>query len=98
MSPQHPTKRAGFTLIELMIVIAVIGIIMLVAVPKYLDLVRKANEGTTAGNLGIIRSGISIYYGDMERQYPSNFTSLTVNGKYLSSVPPAFLPPYHTSA
>ena len=88
-------KAKGFTLIELMIVVAIIGILAAIAIPKFADLIRKSNEGATKGNLGAVRSALSIYYGDMEGVYPSDAASLTLNGKYLRQVPPAKTPPYH---
>ncbi len=88
--------KRGFTLIELMIVVAIIGILAAIAIPKFAELIRKSNEGASKGNLGAIRSALSIYYGDMEGQYPTDMTSLTVSGKYLSSIPKAKAPNYHT--
>ena len=88
-------KSSGFTLIELMIVVAIIGILAAIAIPKFADLIRKSGEGASKGNLGSIRSALSIYYGDMEGQYPVNMASLTINGKYLSAVPNAKTPNYH---
>jgi general secretion pathway protein G len=85
----------GFTLIELMIVVAIIGILAAIAIPKFAELIRKSNEGASKGNLGSIRGALSIYYGDMEGQYPSDMTSLTINGKYLASIPTAKAPNYH---
>ena len=87
--------RKGFTLIELMIVVAIIGILAAIAIPKFADLIRKSSEGASKGNVGSIRSALSIYYGDMEGQYPADMASLTVAGKYLSSVPNAKSPNYH---
>src|SRR5882762_2214804 len=90
------TKR-GFTLIELMIVVAIIGILAAIAIPKFSQLITKGNEANTKGNLGAIRSALSIYYGDMEGWYPvdnlnTGTASLTSNAKYLTAVPVAKLP------
>jgi prepilin-type N-terminal cleavage/methylation domain-containing protein len=74
----------GFTLIELMIVVAIIGILAAVAIPKFAELVTKSKESATKGTLGAVRSAVSIYYGDNEGVYPSNlFTGLTNANKYL---------------
>ncbi len=88
-------SKKGFTLIELMIVVAIIGILAAIAIPKFADLIRKSGEGASKGNLGSLRSALSIYYGDMEGQYPMVASSLTINGKYLSAIPVAKAPQYH---
>ena len=85
----------GFTLIELMIVVAIIGILAAIAIPKFAELIRKSNEGASKGNLGSIRSALSIYYGDMEGVYPDDPNSLTTNGKYLAAIPKSKAPNYH---
>ncbi len=86
---------SGFTLIELMIVVAIIGILAAIAIPKFAELIRKSNEGSSKGNLGAVRSALSIYYGDMEGQYPDDLVSLTLGGKYLANIPVAKTPNYH---
>ena len=88
-------NKSGFTLIELMIVVAIIGILAAIAIPKFASLIRKSAEGASKGNLGAIRSALSIYYGDMEGQYPGNLASMTIAGKYLNPVPSARAPNYH---
>lgn len=88
----------GFTLIELMIVVAIIGILAAIAIPQFANLVSKSQEGATKGNLGTIRSALSIYYGDSEGWYPTvagaatNLTTLTLGSRYLQSVPNDNLP------
>ncbi|MBU1153006.1 prepilin-type N-terminal cleavage/methylation domain-containing protein [bacterium] len=84
--------KSGFTLIELMIIIAIIGILSVIAIPKFVDLVDKAREAATKGNLGALRSAIAIYYGDNEGTYPYRLdkNSYEVDGyKY-----PPFAPKY----
>ena len=91
-------RHRGFTLIELMIVVAIIGILAAIAIPKFSNLIRKSNEGATRGNLGALRSALSIYYGDMEGQYPAFLTNLTENGKYLTKFPTSKRPNYHADS
>lgn len=95
---KHVTRagNGGFTLIELMIVVAIIGILAAIAVPKFTDLINKSREGTTKGNLATVRSAIRVYYADTEGEYPSdNLASLTVNAKYLKEIPSARIPGRH---
>jgi prepilin-type N-terminal cleavage/methylation domain-containing protein len=88
--------RRGFTLIELMIVVAIIGVLAAIAVPKFAELIRKSNEGKAKGNMGAIRSAIAIYYADMGGMFPTDeLSSLTVDTKYLASIPKAHSPNYH---
>jgi general secretion pathway protein G len=89
------SNKKGFTLIELMIVVAIIGILAAIAIPKFAELIRKSGEGASKGNMGSIRSALSIYYGDLEGQYPAQLAALTISGKYLTAVPVAKAPNYH---
>lgn len=90
--------RKGFTLIELMIVVAIIGILAAVAIPKFADLINKSKEGATKGSLGAIRSALTVYYGDAEGTYPIDKLSGSLTPRYLADIPPAKVPPTGESA
>ena len=86
-------NKKGFTLIELMIVVAIIGILAAIAIPKFADLINKSKEGATKGSLSSVRSAIQVYFGDNEGWFPADtLACLTVNAKYISAVPVAKLP------
>lgn len=85
--------RAAFTLIELMIVVAIVGILAAIAVPKFADLIRKSQEGSTKGSLSTIRAALRVYYADNEGNFPGDdLACLTANGKYLNELPKARIP------
>jgi len=100
------SAKPGFTLIELMIVVSIIGILAAVAIPKFADLLRKSKEGALRGTLGSVRSALSIYYADNEGRFPSGPTgfnttylqdSMTDGGKYMSKWPTIEVTPYHAA-
>lgn len=58
----HPRARNGFTLIELMIVVAVIAILAVVAVPQYTKYLRSAKAAELVQMLDLVKKGATAYY------------------------------------
>ena len=59
---RHRERTGGFTLVEVVIVIVVIGILAAVAIPKFFDFTTDAKESACKGALGGVRSAIANYY------------------------------------
>jgi prepilin-type N-terminal cleavage/methylation domain-containing protein len=76
----HISSRSqGFSLIELLIVIAIIGILAGVIIPEYYGSVRKANEGAAVATLNSIRVAQAKYVMDHKGQY-GTFRQLFAEG------------------
>jgi len=82
-----PGTRAqqGFTLLEMIIVVAIIGILAAIAMPKLKDMPMRANEVVLKNNLRAIRDVLDQYYGD-KGHYPDSLETLVKDG-YLRAIP-----------
>lgn len=59
-------NKKGFTLIELMIVVAIIGILAAIAIPNFMNYQCKAKQSEAKSNLGNIRSMEEAYYAEYD--------------------------------
>ena len=75
-------KRKGFTLVELVIVIAILGILAGVAIPAYANLQDDARSSQVQATLGSFRSALSIYYAKNKGAWPTlaNLSTLFADG------------------
>ncbi len=75
----------GFTLIELIVVMAIIAVLLTIATPRYFHSVEKSKEAVLHDNLALTRQVLDKYYGD-NGKYPDNLGDL-VSKKYLRTAP-----------
>jgi len=80
-----PRKLHGFTLVELLVVLAIISLLLTIALPRYFSSVDKSKEVALRENLQVLRSGIDKYYAD-RGEYPNALADL-VDRNYFRSVP-----------
>ncbi len=77
--------RRGFTLIELMVVMAVIALLVTIVAPRYLMQTDRAREAVLRNNLKETRDAIDKFYTDHAR-YPQSLKEL-VDARYLKMLP-----------
>lgn len=82
---RRSSSRSGFTLMELIIVVAVIGILATIALPALKDVPRRAAEAVLKSDLRIFRDVIDQYHGD-KGHYPPTLDALVEAG-YLRTIP-----------
>lgn len=68
-------KKRGFTLLEILIVVIIVGILGSLALPRFIGAVEKARAAEAFANLGSLRNSLNRYY--LERQsFTTNFNLL----------------------
>ena len=78
-------RRSGFTLVELLVVMAIIATLLTLAVPRYFGSIERSKEAVLRQDLATLRDTIDKYHGDTGR-YPESLEDL-VTKKYLRSIP-----------
>lgn len=77
--------KKGFTLIELIMIIVILGILAAVAVPKYFDLQASAQTAAEKGVVGGVRAGILTYFAQ-NKAYPATLDSASTAACSTSNV------------
>ena len=85
MSRNRRTRADGFTLIELMIVMAIIVILAGMATALYVNSIQRSKEAVLKSDLFRMRDAIDQYYAD-KNKYPASLEAL-VSEKYLRAIP-----------
>lgn len=78
-------RSSGFTLIELIVVLAIVGLLASIVAPRYVRSVDNAREASLRTSLNVMRDAIDKYAADRGR-YPESIDDLVAKG-YLRKVP-----------
>ena len=76
----------GFTLIELVVVLAIVALLISIAAPRYFTHVQRAKEATLRQDLSVMRDAIDKFYADKGR-YPEALNELA-SARYIRTIPP----------
>ncbi len=78
-------NNKGFTLVELLVVIAIIGILAVVAVPSLMSNLEKAKVSKLEGDYNVISTGVVTFYADYN-EYPQVVNLVTAGDKTVNGV------------
>lgn len=79
---QKPGRReAGFTLVELLVVVAIVGVLVAVAVPSYISFIQRARETAVQAYMGKVRKAQEVYrFSDPAGGFSASFDDLETTG------------------
>lgn len=84
-------SKKGFTLVELMVVIIILGILVAIAIPIYNNVTKSAKENACKANIRTIQSAVQMYQADHDGKLPSSLRDLVSESesgtKYIDELP-----------
>jgi len=82
---QHNSGESGFTLVELMVVMLIIGVLAAIAIPNFVASIKNAKEAVLKEDLHVMRNAIDSYTMDKQKA-PQSLEDLVQSG-YLREIP-----------
>lgn len=80
------TMKRGFTLIEMLVVLAILAMLLTIVTPKFMHMLQRSKETSLRHDLLTMRDAIDKFYSDKNR-YPQTLDEL-VERQYLKAIPP----------
>lgn len=80
-------RRSGFTLIELMVVMLIVGILAAIAIPQFTGQAERAKQGKARADLKTIGTALEMYYIDNNELPDTDSLDFLVEAGYLRTVP-----------
>jgi type IV pilus assembly protein PilA len=89
MQPHARRRKTGFTLIELMIVISIVGLLSSVAIPNYMRFQMKTKSTEAKSSLAAIRTAEESYFAEYGRYAPASPNPIAIPGSSKTIFSPA---------